>query len=117
MDTARAFEMCALNQGKTMMVFDWHKAARLIVEQRPQIASAGLRGDWEWTGGEIYCDGLPVPPGNTYTYLSSTWAVPELDLDGQVIECFIMEDVTDWDAHTYWPDEAVALLGIVDGED
>lgn len=42
------------------MVFDWDKAARLIQEKKPKWATAGLRGDWEYTGGTIYEDGKPV---------------------------------------------------------
>jgi hypothetical protein len=93
-----------------MMVFDWAKAARLIAERKPKEASAGLEGDWEWTGGLIYADGAPVPQEETYVYLASTWATPELYLDGDVIDCFVMEPDTEWRSGTYWPPEALRIL-------
>ena len=112
MDSIRAFAMGAANRGKEMMVFDWEKAARLIAERNPDTASAGLRDDWEWTGGEIWASGAPVPANRTYTYLASSWATPEIDLDGDVIACFRMESETPgWGCSTYWPPEALAIVG------
>lgn len=117
MDTFSAFAMGAANRGKPPMVFDWVKAATLIKERAPSRARAGLSGDWDWTGGVIFADGAPVPREETYTFLSSTWATPELDLDGEVIDCFIMaKDSPGWGSDTYWPDEALAILAKVDAE-
>jgi hypothetical protein len=113
-DTVQAFAMGEMNRGKTQMIFDWHKAARFIKEWEAKEASAGLRDDWEWTGGEIWKDGQPVPKEETYTYLASTWAVPEIEIDGQLIECWIYADQTEWDSGTYWPESA---LKIVRGEE
>lgn len=91
------------------MVFDWNKAARLIRERKPECASAGLRDDWEWTGGIIYKDGEPVM--DDYTYLSSTWAVPELNMDGDIVECFRMEyEAPGWNSDTKWPQSALNIL-------
>lgn len=110
MDTASAFAMGAANRNKPMMVFDWHKAAEIIRERKPKVASAGLRGDWDWTGGYIYRKGKPIPQENTYTFLASTWAVPELEIDGELIPCYIMEDDTEWGSKTYWPESAINIL-------
>ena len=111
MDTMSAFVMGQANQGKEMMVFDWVKAAHLIKKRKPTIASAGLRNDWEYTGGEIWKDGKPVPKKETYIYLASTWAVPELDLDGEVVECYVMQGKRKkWHAKTYWPKETKKIL-------
>lgn len=111
MDSISALSLGQANRGREEMVFDWDKAARLIAERKPQTASAGLSGDWEWTGGEIYRDGKPVPADDTYVYLSSTWATPELELDGDVIDCFLMKSQTPgWDEKTYWPASALAIL-------
>ena len=111
METLKAIAMAEANSNRQQMVFDWVKAAALIKERNPSTASAGLRGDWEWTGGDIYRDGSPVPEDETYVCLSSNWATPEIDLDGDVLECFILQDqVPDWDANTYWPPEARAVL-------
>ena len=97
------------NRGKEMMVFDWDKAAELIRDQNPKKASAGLAGDWEWTGGEIYRSGEIVE--DDYTYLSSTWATPQLDMDGDIVECYRMEsEVPDWGWDTKWPESSRTLL-------
>ena len=94
--------------GREMKVFDWVKAATLIVERMPREASAGLSGDWGWTGGTIWRDGAPV---DEYTFLASTWATPELDLDGDVVPCFRMQsEVPSWNSGTKWPDEAMAII-------
>jgi hypothetical protein len=108
MDTYVAFALGEANRGKPMRVFDWDKAARLIREHKPRTASAGLRSDWEYTGGAIYEDGKIVT--DSYTYLASTWAIPELDLDGDVVECWTWKKETTWDSDTKWPDSARAIL-------
>jgi len=113
MDTLTAFAMGEANRGNPSMVFDWAKAARLIREQSfagPVDASAGLKGDWEYTGGAIFRNGSVIPRGQTYTYLASTWAVPELDINGEVYECYVREDKTEWGSDTYWPAEALKIL-------
>lgn len=93
------------------MVFDWFKAAEIIKERQPSLARAGLRDDWEWTGGDIYRDGSPVPEDETYTYLASIWAVPELCLDGEIFPCWIWEaDSPGWYHGTYWPEGALKIL-------
>jgi hypothetical protein len=100
----------AAARGEKGKVFDWDKAARRIVETCAREASAGLAGDWGYTGGEIWRDGKPVPKEDTYTYLASLWATPELDLDGNVEDCWIAADETEWDSRTYWPDSALAII-------
>ena len=94
------------------MVFDWHKAARLIKERKPKIASAGLSQDWDKTGGVIWQDGAPV--ANLNTYLASKWAIPEINIDGVVIECMKLKheppEANQWDAKTNWPDSALEIL-------
>jgi hypothetical protein len=103
------------NRGKPHMVFDWDTAARLIVERGATEASAGLSGDWEWTGGQILRAGAPVPPDETHVYLASTWAPPELEIDGQRAECWKYEaEVPGWDSDTYWPESAKAVLAAGD---
>lgn len=91
------------------MVFDWDKAATLIKQSGCQSASAGLRDDWAWTGGCIFTDGKPDM--DDYTYLASTWAVPEIEIDGELQDCFRMQSETPgWDASTKWPDSALSIL-------
>lgn len=109
MDSLSAFALGETNRNKPMMVFDWHRAAQLIKERQPQSASAGLTSDWEWTGGTIYQD--DKPDTDSYTYLASTWAVPELEIDGDTMDCYIMvADSPGWDAGTKWPESALAIL-------
>lgn len=109
MNTLTAFIMGEANRGKELMVFDWNKAAELILERKSKEASADLRGDWEWTGGTIYENGSPVT--DSYTYLSSTWAVPEIELDGDIVPCYKMQsEVPDWGSDTKWPQSALNIL-------
>ena len=111
MDSLMAFAMGQANRGREPMVFDWDKAAMIIKERGAMSASAGLSGDWEYTGGEILEDGKPVPKEDTYVYLASTWATPELSIDGDLIDCFKMAGETDgWDSDTYWPESALKIL-------
>ena len=84
MDSISAFAMGEANRGKPAKVFDWDRAARRIKETGATHAAAGLSGDWEWTGGDILRDGKPIPEDDTYVYLASTWATPELQIDGHV---------------------------------
>jgi hypothetical protein len=113
MDSMSAFAMGLANRGKETMVFDWIKAAELIRDEKPNLAGAGLSGDWEYTGGDIWEDGKPVPKEDTYTYLESTWATPELEMDGRRVDCYKMSsELPGWDSSTYWPKEALAILGI-----
>jgi hypothetical protein len=97
-----------------MKVFDWHKAAKLIREKKPKLASAGLSGDWGCTGGTIYAEGKPVPSEETFTFLASTWATPKLDLDGTLYECYVLDtpetNPDEWTSKTYWPESAVRIL-------
>ena len=112
MDTMSAFAMGEANRGKELMVFDWERAAQIIRERGSMSASAGLSGDWEFTGGEILRDGKPMSRKDTYTYLASTWAIPELEIDCEIIECYRMQSKTPgWDSDTFWPEEALKILG------
>lgn len=109
MNTLAAFAMGKANRGRELMVFDWNKAARIIKERNPKLAEAGLRDDWEWTGGTIYKDGKPIK--DDYTFLASTWAVPELKVDGEIIECYKMKsEVPKWGSDTKWPMSSIAIL-------
>lgn len=115
MDSMKAMMMGMASRGNPLKVFDWNKAAQLIRDRKPNVASAGLSQDWEYTGGSIYQNGRPLTKDETYTYLASNWATPELGMDGDVIPCFIMEgDVPQsWGddyAKVFWPDSAVAIL-------
>lgn len=111
MDTYSAMIQGMISQGQPTRVFDWIKAATLIKEHQPIDASAGLQGDWEWTGGLIWENGAPVPAEDTYTYLASTWAIPEIEIDFYMIDCWIWQtDSPGWDSGTYWPPEALAIV-------
>lgn len=117
MDTLQAFIMREANRRKELMVFDWDKAATLIKERHPNVVDAGLRGDWENTGGCIYEYNQPVM--NAYTYLASTWAVPEICIDdGEFLPCYRMQSETPgWNSKTRWPKSALDILeGLNDAE-
>lgn len=117
MDTMSAFIMGRANQGRELKVFDWVKAAQIIAERNPSEASAGLSEDMNWTAGTIWRDGLPVAAEDTYVYLASTWATPVLEIDDEEIDCFKMQSETpNWDAETFWPEEARAALAAAEGK-
>lgn len=109
MKTNMAFMMGEINRKKELMIFDWDRAAMRIAEERPESASAGLSDDWEWTGGEIYRNGDPMK--DEYTFLASTWATPELEMDGNFEQCYRMKsEVPEWDSDTKWPESALKIL-------
>lgn len=111
MNTLFAFSLAdkARKDNKPEMVFDWEKAANLILKYRPKIASAGLSQDWENTGGIIYQNKQIVI--NTYTYLASIWAEPELDMDDKIYPCWRYDnEVSEWNYDTKWPKEAIDIL-------
>lgn len=108
MDSVLAFALGQANKGKERKVFDWDKAARLIKESGTKNAQAGLKEDYEWTGGVIYSDGRPV--SKDYTYLASVWATPTLYLDENEVDCYVMESKASWDSDTKWPPSAIAIL-------
>jgi len=111
MDTMAAFARSQANWGMEHRVFDWDKAAKLIKDANIKNASAGLADDWEYTGGEILRDGIPVKQEDSFTYLSSNWATPELEINDHRIDCFKMKSETDgWDADTFWPESALNIL-------
>jgi hypothetical protein len=106
---AAARSQAALEAGEKGRMFDWDKAAKLIREAQPVTASAGLQDDWEWTGGIIWHGGKP----NTeeYTYLASLWAIPELEMDGDVVECWKnVDEDNEWNSEEKWPESALAIL-------
>lgn len=118
MDSMSAFAMGQMSRDQPLMVFDWDKAAKIIREQGATHAGAGLSGDWEYTGGTILEGGKPVPRDETYTYLASTWATPELEIDGEYIDCFRMQSESPgWGSDTYWPESALAILNAVETVD
>lgn len=84
MNTTAAFMMGEANRHKELMVFDWSEAAWLIKKHNAVHASAGLHGDWEYTGDSIYNNGSPIL--DTDAYLASTWATPEIEIDGDVYD-------------------------------
>ena len=109
MNTILAFAMGEATRDRESMVFDWDKAAEIIRIKNPVKAYAGLRDDWEWTGGKIYENGRPVM--DSYTFLASTWAVPELSIDDVEIPCYRMESETPgWGSDTKWPRSAIEIL-------
>jgi hypothetical protein len=106
MDMALAFEMAESHRGDPLMVFDWDKAARILSDRMPDMAFAGLEGDYAYTGGIIWLSGEPWM--RDYTYLASTWAKPLLIIGDEAIECWCHNP--DWDAGTKWPLSAMEIV-------
>ena len=115
MDSVSAYVMCMMHADSKQMVFDWHKAARIIKERQGETASAGLRGDWEYTGGVIWINGAPLLGEETeWLYLSSPWAIPELAIGNDIYPCWLyLEDSPGWHEKTIWPQSALDVIGWV----
>ncbi len=91
-------------------VFDWNKAAFLIKVQKTKIASAGLEDDWEWTGGIIF-DGRPLLAGESYTFLASNHATPQIVIDDVEYDCWCYQsEHPEWHSGTRWPQSALDIL-------
>lgn len=97
-------------------VFDWIKAAKIIIEKKPLNAIAGLAEDWFWTSGTIYEHGDISFDYDKYIYLMSIWATPIILLeyaDGrqETVDCWVRSsERPEWNESTYWPREAVDIL-------
>lgn len=97
-------------------VFDWVKAAKIIIEKKPSYAVAGLAEDWFYTSGRIYEDGDISFDGYQCSYLMSIWATPILlliyeDARQEPIDCWVRSsERPEWNEYTYWPREAVDIL-------
>lgn len=111
MNSISAMMMGMIHREASPMVFDWHKAARIIKGRKDETASAGLRGDWEYTGGTIFIEGKPFYENSDWIYLMSTWATPELAIGNDVYPCWkYAEDCPGWNEKTFWPESALAVL-------
>lgn len=99
----------------TQKTFDWDKAAEIIRENLklyPDLtASAGLQGDWDYTGGTIFRDGKPYM--DSYTYLSSGWAVPTLIIesdDEEILETPCYLEDSRFTADSKWDEISLKIL-------
>ena len=110
-------ESARINQNP-IKAFNWDEAAKIIREKAKihtdLIAEAGLKGDWEHTGGVIFSNGKPT--NGSYTYLASNWAKPTLKLkwDGkeqEEWECSIEENER-FHSSSEWDERSIAILGI-----
>lgn len=109
MDTVLAFAMGEAHMSDPLMVFDWDNAARILSERMPNMAFAGLEGDFEYTSGIIWLGGEPYM--RDYTYLASTWAKPLLVIGDEEIECWRYEsEVPGWGRGTKWPQSALRIV-------
>ena len=107
----------AKEKGNIFMAFDWDKAAKLIKDKfetnKDLVAEAGLEGDWNYTGGEIFEDGKPT--NENYTYLQSNWAAPTLILNygdkSEEIECWV-EANERFGSDSKWDEISLEILGI-----
>ena len=122
MNTAQAVAMNqrAIEANQKPRVFDWVKAAELLVakiKEGTPFTAAGLENDMEWTGGTILeFDGTEFKIITySYTYLASTWAKPILIIqyeDGSDLElcCWEYTEDSEYDSGTKWPEEAANIL-------
>lgn len=110
MDTHSAWILGQVHRNKPLMVFDWVKAAQIIKEREVTYAEAGLERDFEYTAGPIWVKGKPDT--ESYTYLASRWATPQLIIHGEAIDCWVyQEERPTWNSDTKWPQEALDIIG------
>ena len=79
--------------------FDWEKAEQICIQNPDKSIRAGLLEDWGCTGGPIFYKGEWVT--HTWAYVTSAWATPVIEVDGEVSECWTYrenpyETVPDW---------------------
>lgn len=105
--------------GIAVKSFDWDKAAQIIKEkliEYPNLyAEAGLQGDWNYTGGEIFGNGKPT--NDSYTCLAYNWALPTLLLYNNgdeiaEIECSVNQEGSRFNSDSKWDDKSLKILGI-----
>lgn len=106
-------------KGSVHKTFDWDKAAQIIKDKFQEhsdlVAEAGLQRDWDYTGGVIFADGKPTV--ESYTYLSSNWAIPSLilsweDKEQEETECYIAQEGSRFDCKSKWDETSLKILGI-----
>jgi hypothetical protein len=103
-------------KGRPLKVFDWNMAAMLIKERGALNASAGLEGDWGCTSDTIFGNG--IPDMGSWAYLASTWAIPSIKINEEIIPCYMEEKDAplEWIedgksfANCRWPKSALELL-------
>ena len=111
MDTMSAYARSLAAGEDDRRVFDWDKAAQLIIESGTDNAQAGLSEDWEYTGGPIWQDRQITPEDETYVYLGSNWATPTIIIDEVSTPCWRRPvDDADFGAKEYWPESARAIV-------
>ena len=107
----------AKSRGAIHKAFDWDKAAEIIREKyethKDLVAEAGLEGDWDYTGGEIFSNGKPT--NDDYTFLQSNWAIPTLiltyDGNAEELECWT-EGNDRFNSGSKWDETSLEILGI-----
>ena len=111
MDTIKAIQLAELSSGIENKVFDWVKAANIIKENPNKNWNAGLSCDLEWTGGRIWDADKKNIDNNSYTFLSSNWAIPVIyDDSGLEIECYVKATETEYGEETRYPKEFMDIL-------
>ena len=109
MMTGHMLAMASDAVGNCGRVFNWDMAAMIIVERAVTDARAGLQGDHSDTSGTILRDGEIVD--DSYMFLGSMHAAPELVIDGEHIECWVADDgKRPWGCKTVWPQSARDII-------
>lgn len=98
-------------------VFDWEKAAKIILERKAEKAVAGIDTDWLGTRDAIYKDGKPVENRDSGAYLQSHWGFPTLSVNGDMIQCYREVKVESDELFDWWPDRALEVLNQGGDED
>lgn len=100
-------DLAAGNDMPATMLLDWDLVARLIILRRPRKVVAGLEQDWENTAALIWDADINSSPfvDSGRLYVTSVWAVPGIEMDGEFIQCFAWKkDHPGW--RSEWPADA-----------
>lgn len=103
-----------------LKVFDWNKAAQIIMEAPAGSAEAWITGDKSATRGPIFEHGKPYM-GRYKACLASRMGTPVLRLDDEPMECWMdLKDIPrewvypkmDSPLEIWWPNSALRILTI-----
>lgn len=108
------YEAVATKPIGNIKYMDWKKVQKIVDEHPDSVIYAGLMEDWGCTSGLIYAKGKYY---DGYVYVSSLWATPIVDVDGEEIECWTYEKTEEDHRKPVWWGNGQELLDPWDYDD
>jgi hypothetical protein len=115
-DNAMSRDYVFDQKGNTMRdiyIFDWNKAARILRERKPSMATAYIGGMREHTEVSIWVNHGPLLGCNAFLLSHDICGYqPRLDCGADyATDCAIkINDTDDWGPDTWWPESAIDIL-------